>query len=284
MSTSSSRRNSVIRKRYRREQLNDDGASTAPSSYPLPAITARATGPAPRSTRLSVMVVLPAGLFSLPYSGCGDRRCDTRGRAHGRRNDPSVAPQAFVPVPIACIAGVLRETRSGGERFCLDPEILVVVADRAVRREAVAQAAVRDHAVEQLLRGARRRARRGAYLRRPGHAGRQAADAQRDHARTDPGRWRAAFHDAGEAGHALGNAQVRAAVFDVALRRGISRARRRRRAAWPASAVPAPMRRRNAARAGACRTAAAEVSPPADGGRRGSRVRAGAGVPATRRR
>lgn len=71
---------------------------------------------------------------------------------------PGVAPQAFVPVPIARIAGVLRETRGSGERFGLYPEILVVVADRAVRREAVAQSAVRivpgafDGAIEQLLR------------------------------------------------------------------------------------------------------------------------------------
>ena len=54
---------------------------------------------------------------------------------------PRIRPQLVVPAPVGVIAGAGGQQRGGRQRFGLHPEILVVVADGAVGREAVVQAA-----------------------------------------------------------------------------------------------------------------------------------------------
>ncbi|EKQ64810.1 5-methyltetrahydrofolate-homocysteine methyltransferase [Xanthomonas citri pv. malvacearum str. GSPB1386] len=52
---------------------------------------------------------------------------------------PRIGPQLVVPLPVAIVAAALRKQCSSGQRLGLHPEILVVVADIAVRVEAVIQ-------------------------------------------------------------------------------------------------------------------------------------------------
>src|SRR6185437_4113195 len=71
---------------------------------------------------------------------------------------PRVFPQAPVPIPIFFFAGAVRQQRRARQRFGLHPVVLVVVADRTIGREAIAQAAVlvvprtRDRGVEEVPR------------------------------------------------------------------------------------------------------------------------------------
>src|SRR6185312_7539274 len=72
---------------------------------------------------------------------------------------PRVFPQAPVPVPVLVLAGARRQQRRAGQRFGLHPVVFVIVADRAVWREAVTQPAVLtvpracNGGVEQVPRG-----------------------------------------------------------------------------------------------------------------------------------
>src|SRR5450830_1191899 len=55
---------------------------------------------------------------------------------------PAVGPQAVVPVPEAGLARAVGQQRGRGQAFGLHPEVFVVVADGAVRAEAIVDAAV----------------------------------------------------------------------------------------------------------------------------------------------
>src|SRR6218665_3408482 len=55
---------------------------------------------------------------------------------------PAVVPDAVVPVPIDWLPGVQRQQGGGGQAFGLHPVVFAVIADAAVRRHAVADAAM----------------------------------------------------------------------------------------------------------------------------------------------
>ena len=55
---------------------------------------------------------------------------------------PAVGPDAVVPLPIPIVARAHSQNDSGGHALGLHPVVFAVVADAAVRRHAVVQAAV----------------------------------------------------------------------------------------------------------------------------------------------